>query len=66
MGRILIGEDNRHLIPASAVIGALFMLVIDTLARNLGAMEIPLSILTGLIGAPLFFWLLVRQKAKIS
>ena len=66
MGRLIIGHDNRFLMPLSAVIGALFMVVVDTLARNLTGSEIPVSIITGLLGAPLFVWLLGRQKARIA
>lgn len=66
LGRLLIGQDNKHLIPISIFLGASFMIVVDTFARNLTEAEIPLSILTGLIGAPLFVWLLSRQKARID
>ncbi len=65
LGRLVIGEDNRYLIPAAGLLGALFMVVVDTLARNLTGSEIPLSIITGLLGAPLFLWLLMLQKARI-
>ena len=50
----------------SAVLGALFLVVVDTLARNLTGSEIPLSIITGVLGAPLFVWLLARQRARIG
>lgn len=66
MSRLVIGHDNRYLMPLSAILGAVFMVAADTLARNLTGSEIPLSILTGLLGAPLFVWLLGRQKARIS
>lgn len=65
-GRLIIGHDNRFLLPISTILGALFMVIVDTLARNLTGSEIPLSILTGILGAPLFLWLLARQKARIS
>jgi iron complex transport system permease protein len=66
LGRLLVGEDNRYLMPASALLGALFMIIVDTVARNLTGSEIPLSIITGLLGAPLFLWLLARQKTRFS
>jgi len=44
LGRLLVGEDNRYLMPASALLGALFMIIVDTIARNLTGSEIPLSI----------------------
>lgn len=65
-GRMLVGPDNRKLIPVSAVLGATFLLLIDTLARNLTSAELPLSILTGLIGAPFYFYLLLKQRMKLS
>ena len=58
--RMAAGSDNRRVMPASAVAGALFMLVIDTAARTMTASEIPVSILTALVGAPFFIHLLRR------
>ena len=66
LGRIITGPDNRKLIPVSAVLGAGFLLLIDTAARNLTSAELPLSILTGLVGAPFYFYLLVRQRTKVA
>lgn len=66
IGRLIAGPDNTRLLPVSAVIGGIFMLVIDTLARTLSAAEIPLSILTGFIGAPLYIWLLFRNRVTIQ
>jgi iron complex transport system permease protein len=66
LGRFLTGNDNRHLLPAAALLGALFMLIVDTLARNVSPSEIPLSILTGVLGTPLFVCLLLRQRGKIA
>ncbi len=58
--RLLFGANNDRVIPASLVIGALFVLAADTVARSAGEMEIPVSILTAVIGAPLFIVLLRR------
>lgn len=66
LGRLLTGSDNTRLIPATILLGAVFMLVIDTVARTLTSLEIPLSILTGLIGAPVYAWLLYKQKAQVT
>lgn len=66
LGRMLVGPDNRRLIPVSAVLGAIFLLAIDTIARNITSAELPLSILTGLIGAPFYFYLLMSQRMKLS
>lgn len=60
--RILFGPDHRLLLPASAILGALFLLVTDTLARTLIApSEIPVGAVTAAIGAPLFVYLLRRS-----
>lgn len=61
--RLIVGEDHRRLIPASAMLGAAYLVVIDTLARTLTAAEIPLGVLTALIGAPVFA-VLLRQHFK--
>lgn len=60
IARMLLGNDNRYVVPASILSGALFMLVVDTLARCVSAAEIPVSILTAVIGAPVFILLLRR------
>jgi len=61
--RALVGNNHGKLIPVSALCGALFLLVIDTLARALTYAEIPVGILSALIGAPLFAFLYVRGKS---
>ncbi len=58
IARMIYGSDNRHVIPASIGLGATFMLVIDTIGRSATASEIPVSILTAVIGAPFFIGLL--------
>ena len=62
LARMLAGDNNLRSLPLSLLVGALFLLLADTLARNLYTQEIPLGILTGFIGAPFFAWVLVRQK----
>jgi iron complex transport system permease protein len=59
--RRMVGNDYRRLMPATMVFGALFLLAIDNVSRNLFATEIPLGILTSLIGAPFFLWLITRK-----
>lgn len=59
--RLLIGSDNRVLLPGSALLGGLYMLVVDTMARSVIEVEIPVGILTAIIGAPVFVYLLVRR-----
>ena len=58
--RMLCGQNNRAVIPVSLLLGSALMIVIDTLARSLSASEIPISILTAIIGAPFFIVLLRR------
>ena len=60
IARMIFGNDNRRVVPASVGLGAVFMLVIDTVARTVSASEIPVSILTAVIGAPVFIILLRR------
>lgn len=62
--RLLIGADHRRLIPASALGGALLLLLADTLARIVAApAEVPVGIVTALVGAPVFLILLQRRRA---
>ena len=62
LARLFIGDNNVKSLPMAALIGAIFLLIVDTLARNLYIQEIPLGILTGFIGAPFFAWVLIKQK----
>jgi iron complex transport system permease protein len=62
IGRMLVGPDFRNLVPVSAILGASFLLVVDDIARTLTATEIPLGILTALVGAPFFAYLLTQKK----
>ena len=62
LARLFIGDNNVKSLPMAALIGAIFLLMVDTLARNLYVQEIPLGILTGFIGAPFFAWVLIKQK----
>ena len=64
MARIMVGSDHDTLIPFSALSGGIFMLVMDTLARVLPGGEIPVGILTSLIGAPFFAYLLISNERK--
>jgi iron complex transport system permease protein len=61
--RIIVGPDHKSLLPASAVLGALYLIAIDGVARTATAAEIPLGIITAIIGAPVFALLLVRSQA---
>ncbi len=60
--RMLCGNNNRFVVPFSIVFGALFMLAIDTVCRTLFTSELPISVITALIGAPVFIVLLRRTR----
>lgn len=62
IGRMLVGNDNRVLIPTSLSLGACFLILVDNLGRMLTGSEIPLGILTALVGGPFFVYLLKRTK----
>jgi iron complex transport system permease protein len=64
--RLIVGEDHRLLIPAAALIGAAYLVLVDTVARTLTTAEIPLGVLTALIGAPVFAMLLRRHFRERS
>lgn len=64
--RMLVGPNNQRLLPITVVLGAVFLLGVDTLSRASMNAEIPLSILTGLIGAPFYFYLLIRQRMNLQ
>lgn len=61
VARMLVGNNNQYVLPVSVAIGSVYLLVIDDLARSITATEIPLSILTAIIGAPFFAYLLRRS-----
>jgi iron complex transport system permease protein len=58
LARFLVGSSFGRLLPATALLGGGFMLVIDTMARTLAPVEIPLGVLTAVVGTPFFLWLL--------
>lgn len=62
--RMIVGSDHRVLLPASALVGAAYLLLVDDLARAATAAEIPLGILTAVIGAPVFAWLLRSRQQE--
>lgn len=62
LARMLVGSNNRLLMPASMLLGGSYLLMVDTLARLIAASEIPLGILTSLVGAPFFLFLMLRRR----
>jgi iron complex transport system permease protein len=66
LARSLVGPDFARLLPATAILGGGFLLLIDTLARTMAQVEIPLGILTAVIGTPFFIWLLASVQKTWS
>jgi iron complex transport system permease protein len=64
IARMLVGPDHKHLLPASALIGSIYILWIDNIARAATVSEIPLGIITAVIGAPVFGYLLKKTQAR--
>lgn len=62
LSRLLVGPNYKILLPASSLIGSIFMLMVDNLARTLFSVEVPLGILTSIIGAPFFLYLLLNTR----
>ena len=63
---MFVGNNNERVLPMSLALGAAYLLIIDTLARTLTAAEIPLSILTAIVGAPFFAYLLRKTGGNWS
>jgi iron complex transport system permease protein len=62
IARMLVGPSFDRLLPAAMLMGASYLLLVDTLARTMARIEVPIGILTAVIGAPFFLWLLVRGR----
>ncbi len=61
--RLIVGSDHRLILPAATLFGAAFLVVCDVLARTLLApMELPVGIITAVLGGPFFLWLLIRRR----
>lgn len=64
LSRMMVGHNNAHVLPTSALLGALFLVVVDTISRTLTGAEIPLGIITGLLGTPFFAFILINQRNR--
>jgi iron complex transport system permease protein len=62
MARMIVGPNFERLLPAAIILGAGYLLLVDTLARTIAAVETPIGILTAFVGAPVFLWLLARGR----
>ncbi|MCB1477249.1 MAG: iron ABC transporter permease [Rhodobiaceae bacterium] len=65
--RLVIGPDHRYLLPASALLGGTFLIAADAISRTVVApAELPIGIITALVGAPFFIWVLLRRRGLID
>lgn len=63
--RLLVGPDNRFVIPIASLCGAIYLLICDTTARTLTTGEIPIRIITSIIGAPFLIWILRAKSGRL-
>lgn len=64
--RLIVGSDNKRVLPLSMLSGAAFMIIVDMLARTLAPNEIPLSVITGIIGTPLFIYAIFKRRKELQ
>ncbi len=64
--RLIVGSDNNKVLPLSMLSGAAFMIIVDMLARTLAPNEIPLSVITGIIGTPLFIYAIFKRRKELQ
>ena len=62
VARLLVGAEFSRLLPASLLLGGGFLLAVDTVARTVAPVEVPLGVLTAFLGTPLFLWLLATAR----
>ena len=62
LARMLVGPDFRRLLPASISLGMCYLIAIDDLCRTVSAFEIPIGVITGIIGVPMFLYFIYRRK----
>ena len=62
IGRLLVGPDNKYLLPVAVLVGASYLVTVDTIARTAIESEIPIGILTAMVGAPIFAYLLKKSR----
>lgn len=64
--RLLVGSDFRRLLPTSMLMGSCFLLIVDNISRLAYTAEIPLGILTSLVGAPFYLYLLLSRRTRMN
>ena len=62
--RMIFGYDNRYVLPASLIMGAAYMLIVDTVSRIIATTEVPIGILSSVIGAPVFIYLMLSRNVR--
>lgn len=65
MARRMVGNDYKKLIPATMLFGAIFMLLVDNICRNVWATDLPIGILTSFVGAPFFIYLITKGGERL-
>ena len=65
MARRVVGNDYKKLIPTTMIFGAIFMLLVDNICRNLWATDLPIGILTSFVGAPFFIYLMMKEGDRL-
>ena len=65
MARRMVGNDYKRLIPATMLFGAIFMLLVDNICRNVWATDLPIGILTSFVGAPFFIYLITKAGDRL-
>lgn len=64
--RLIVGSNNKKVIPLSILYGAIMLLIVDMLARSLAPNEIPLSVITGILGSPFFVFAIFKRRKEIQ
>lgn len=64
--RLFVGSNNKKVIPISILLGAIMMIVVDTIARTIAPNEVPLSIITGILGTPVFIYAIFKRRREIQ
>ena len=65
IARIFVGSNNKYLIPASAAVGAAFLIIADTIAKVSGVNGLPVGVISSMVGGPLFLYILIKQRKKV-
>jgi len=64
IARSLVGSNQKQVVPYTVVLGAFFLLLIDTIVRNLPTGEVPISVITSFIAAPFLGWLIFSKQKR--